>query len=142
MAAPASGFDVQRVVWSAAIVVFLALAVGAPVQILRAQADKERAEKASAASDAPAATPDATGTATVKMVSISFRPADLAVRKGTEVVFENDDVAPHTVTAADGGPIDSGTLGPRKVFRLVINEPFEYVCLIHPNMKGKVVLSG
>jgi plastocyanin len=41
-----------------------------------------------------------------------------------------------------GGAIDSGTLAPRKVFKLVINEAFEYVCLIHPNMKGKVVLSG
>ena len=27
-------------------------------------------------------------------------------------------------------------------FKLVINEPFEYVCLIHPSMKGKIVLSG
>lgn len=139
MAAPASKVDVQRVVWSAAIVVFLALAVGAPVQILRAQADKDKAERAAAGA---AATPDATGTATVKMVSISFQPSELAVRKGTEVVFENDDVAPHTVTAVEPGGVDSGTLGPRKVFKLVINEPFEYVCLIHPSMKGKVVLSG
>ena len=141
MAAPASKLDVQRAVWSAALLVFLALAVGAPVQIVRAQSAKDKAQKAAAApsSPAPAGT---TGTATVKMVSISFQPGQLEVRKGTEVVFENDDVAPHTVTAVGGGAIDSGTLTPRKVFKLVINEPFEYVCLIHPSMKGKIVLSG
>jgi plastocyanin len=141
VAAPASKVDVQRAVWSVAIVVFLALAVGAPVQILRAQADKDKAKKAATGQASPAATPDATGTSRVKMVSISFQPGQLAVRKGTEVVFENDDVAPHTVTASDGG-IDSGILNPRKVFKLVINEPFEYVCLVHPSMKGKVLLSG
>jgi plastocyanin len=133
---------VQRAIWSAACLVFLALAIGAPVQMARAQADKNSGKNkaAQASSSTPAA--DATGTAVVKMVSISFRPSELAVRKGTEVVFENDDVAPHTVTAVGGGAIDSGTLAPRKVFKLVVNEPFDYVCLIHPSMKGKVVLSG
>jgi len=139
--ASGSKLDVQRAVWSVALLVFLALAVGAPVQIARAQSAKDKARQAATApsSPAPAGT---TGTATVKMVSISFQPSQLEVRKGTEVVFENDDVAPHTVTAVGGGAIDSGTLTPRKVFKLVINEPFEYVCLIHPNMKGKIVLSG
>jgi plastocyanin len=137
-AKPASSHGVQRAVWTVAVLAFVALAIGGPVQIVRAQAEKNRAEKAST----EAATPDASGTATVRMVSISFQPAELAVRKGTEVVFENDDSAPHTVTAVGGGAIDSGTLSPRKVFRLVVNEPFEYVCLIHPSMKGKIVFSG
>ncbi len=141
MVASGSKLDVQRVVWSVAIVVFLALAVGGPVQILRAQADKDKAQNAASGANTAAAA-DAGGSATVKMVSISFQPGQLAVRKGTEVVFENDDVAPHTVTAVGGGAIDSGTLNPRKVFKLVINEPFEYFCVIHPSMKGKVVLSG
>jgi plastocyanin len=136
---PAAKVGVERAAWSVACLVFVALAVGGPVQMARAQADKNKASKASASTAALAGT---TGTATVKMVSLSFQPGELAVRKGTEVVFENDDVAPHTVTAVGGGAIDSGTLAPRKVFKLVINEAFEYVCLIHPNMKGKVVLSG
>jgi plastocyanin len=136
--APAAKAGFERAAWSVACLVFVALAVGAPVQMARAQANKNTAGKASGSSAPSAGT---TGTATVKMVSLSFQPGELAVRKGTEVVFENDDVAPHTVTAV-GGKIDSGTLAPRKVFKLVVNDPFEYVCLIHPNMKGKVVLSG
>ena len=140
MSAPASKLGPQRAVWSVAILVFLALAIGAPVQMVRAQSAKTKAQKAAAVAPSPAA--GATGTATVKMVAISFQPGQLEVRKGTEVIFENDDVAPHTVTAVGGGAIDSGTLTPRKVFKLVINEPFEYVCLIHPSMKGKIVLSG
>jgi plastocyanin len=134
VATPAS-HGLQRAVWTVAVLVFLALAIGGPVQMVRAQAEKEKAENASAAADA-------TGTAIVKMVAISFQPGELAVRKGTEVLFENDDSAPHTVTAVGGDAIDSGTLTPRKVFRLVVNEPFEYVCLIHPSMKGKIVFSG
>jgi plastocyanin len=130
--APAPKVDVQRAVWTVVVAIFLALAVGAPVQMARAQADKPYRKSAGAAA----------GAAKVTMVAISFRPADLAVRKGTEVVFENDDVAPHTVTAAAGGAVDSGTLGPGKVFKLVINERLEYVCLIHPSMKGKVLLTG
>lgn len=132
----------QRAVWTVLVAGLLALAAGGPVQILRAQADK--ADKDAAEQPAPAGEepPETAGSATVSMVAISFRPATLTVRRGTEVVFENDDVAPHTVTAAGGGPVDSGTLGPGKVYRLVINEPLEYLCLIHPSMKGKIVFTG
>ena len=66
----------------------------------------------------------------------------MTIARGTEVLFDNDDVAPHTVTAEGGGPIDSGVLNPGKTFRLVINEPFDYFCAIHPQMKAKVLLTG
>lgn len=129
MAPPRVG--AQRVVWSLAALVFMGLAVGAPVQMVRAQ----RA-RASASTGADA------GSVKVSMVALSFRPADLAVRKGTEVVFENDDVTVHTVNGANGGPVDSGSLAPRKVYKVVINEVLDYVCLIHPSMRGKIILTG
>jgi plastocyanin len=125
--------DVQRGVWVVVVAAFLALAAGAPVEMLQFRADRNAAKRASAAGP---------GSAKVTMVSLTFQPAQLAVRKGTEVVFENDDVAPHTVTAATGGAFDSGTLNSRKVFKLVVNDTIEYVCLIHPSMKGKIVLTG
>ena len=127
--------DIQRAVWSVAVLVFAALAIGAPVQMVRAQRARDAA--ASGAGAASVAT-----SVKVSMVALSFRPAQLAVRKGTEVLFENDDVTVHTVNGANGGPVDSGSLPPRKVYKLVVNEVLEYVCLIHPTMRGKIILTG
>jgi len=78
---------------------------------------------------------------TVTMAQIAFKPTTLTVARGAEVLFVNKDIAPHTVTQ-DGGSIDSGVLNPGKTFTLKVNDAFEYVCTIHPNMKAKVVLSG
>ena len=78
---------------------------------------------------------------TVVMAQIAFNPKTLTAAKGSEVVFENKDVAPHNVTA-DDPKIASGTIAPGKTFRLVVQQPFEYRCTIHPGMDAKVVLAG
>jgi plastocyanin len=78
---------------------------------------------------------------TVVMAQIAFNPKTLTAAKGSEIVFENKDVAPHNVTA-DDPKIDSGTIAPSKSFRLVVQQPFEYRCTIHPGMDAKVVLAG
>ena len=78
---------------------------------------------------------------TVVMAQIAFNPKTLTAAKGSEVVFENKDVAPHNVTA-DNPKISSGTIAPGKAFRLVVQQPFEYRCTIHPGMDAKVVLAG
>jgi plastocyanin len=86
--------------------------------------------------DAEAATAD-----TVEMSDIKFKPATITVAQGTELVFDNKDAAPHTVTADDGS-IDSGIIDPGKAFRLKVSEPFEYHCEVHPAMKAAVELEG
>jgi plastocyanin len=78
---------------------------------------------------------------TVVMAQIAFNPKTLTAAKGSEVVFENKDVAPHNVVA-DNPKVDSGTIAPGKAFRLVVQQPFEYQCTIHPGMKAKIVLAG
>ena len=78
---------------------------------------------------------------TVVMAQIAFNPKTLTAAKGSEVVFENKDVAPHNVTA-DDPKISSGTIAPGQTFRLVIQQPFDYRCTIHPGMDAKVVLAG
>lgn len=125
--------DARRLIWTAIVLVLLGLAVAGPMQMLRAQADKEK-EKASA-EESPA------GGAEVRMAGLAFSPARLAVRRGAAVTFRNDDVAPHTVTADSGAP-DSGTIPPGRTFTLVIREPLEYHCEIHPAMRAEVVFSG
>jgi plastocyanin len=89
---------------------------------------------------AAASAPAAGGTATVAMAGLKFSPATLSVRKGTTVVFDNDDVAPHTITS-QGDTIDSGVLNPGKSFSLVVTAGFKYRCTIHPFMTASVVVA-
>jgi plastocyanin len=132
----------QRVVWTAIVGFFALLAVLAPAKIIREQNrnDEPVAEQPTAASAASGTKKVATGTQ-VTMEGLKFRPGDLVVDKGATVRFENKDVAPHTVTAKDGSS-DSGVLNPGQTFELVVDEPFDYVCTIHPSMKASIELSG
>jgi plastocyanin len=114
----------RRPIGLAVTAVWAAFAVAAPVVIVERQAR----------SGGPLS-----GGSTVVMAQIAFKPSTLVVRKGTEVLFVNRDVAPHTVTAASQG-IDSGTINPGRSFRLVVAEAVEYVCTIHPFMKAKLLL--
>jgi plastocyanin len=118
----------SRVVWSILVPFCVILAVLAVVTIVR-----ERSPEAGVAADVDAGT--------VVMENTKFAPVDVSVAKGTEVVFDNKDVAPHTVTADDGSN-DSGIIDPGGAFRLVVNESFSYHCEIHPSMKADVRLEG
>ncbi|HJW62601.1 MAG TPA: plastocyanin/azurin family copper-binding protein, partial [Actinomycetes bacterium] len=80
------------------------------------------------------------GGGTVKMAGLSFAPGTLTVARGTTVVFDNDDTAPHTVTARSGG-VDSGVLDPGKQFSLAVTDGFDYFCSIHPSMTAKIAVT-
>jgi plastocyanin len=123
--------DVRRVVWIVVVLFIAGLGVAGPVVMFRE--NRPKGEPAAAAEAA-------TGTE-VHMAGLEFAPATLTVAKGTKVLFDNDDVAPHTVTA-DSGSVDSGTLPPGTSFELVVNEPLTYHCDIHPSMKATLQLSG
>ena len=127
--------DGRRLLWVGVVVVFLVLAVAGPAAMVRENRPAEQAQAAAAGGGGAVAAP------VVRMENIAFVPATLTVDRGTEVLFENKDVAPHTVTA-QAARIDSGTLGPGKSFRLVVNQPLDYVCTIHPSMTAKILLSG
>ena len=79
------------------------------------------------------------GGGTVKMAGLSFAPGTLTVAS-TTVVFDNDDTAPHTVTARSGG-VDSGVLDPGKQFSLAVTDGFDYFCSIHPSMTAKIAVT-
>ena len=128
--------DGRRLLWVGVVVGFLVLALAGPVKIVRANRPAEQAQAASDGGGGGAA-----AAPVVRMENIVFVPATLTVDRGTEVLFENKDVAPHTVTA-QAAQIDSGTLGPGKSYRLVVNQPLDYVCTIHPSMTAKILLSG
>ena len=125
-------------VWWLVVVLMAGLAVAGPVIMIRDQ----RAGDAPAAPAAEGAQPvaAAAGGSTVRMAGLNFAPGDLTVARGTTVVFDNDDTAPHTVTARSGG-VDSGVLDPGKQFSLAVTDGFDYFCSIHPSMTAKIAVT-
>lgn len=78
---------------------------------------------------------------TVRIVTMQFEPAELVVKRGTRVVWVNDDLFPHTVTARDGA-FDSGSIGASSSWAYVTTQPgtYEYVCTLHPTMQGRLIV--
>lgn len=75
-------------------------------------------------------------------------PADysqnvITVNVGETVTWENQDAVLHTATAVDG-TFDSGFLDQGESFSYTFTEvgEFEYFCLPHPWMRGKVIVEG
>jgi plastocyanin len=56
------------------------------------------------------------------------------------LTWKNSDSFPHTATAA--GKFDTGPIAPGKSVSKKMDQAgeFDYVCSIHPTMKGKVVV--
>jgi plastocyanin len=126
-------------VWRLVVVVMIGLAMAGPVIIVRDQLAGDTAAAPTAAEGAqPVAA--AAGGGTVRMAGLSFAPGTLTVARGTTVVFDNDDTAPHTVTARSGG-VDSGVLDPGKQFSLAVTDGFDYFCSIHPSMTAKLAVT-
>ena len=78
---------------------------------------------------------------TVTIDGVEFRPAMVTVNNGDVVVWQNRDPVPHTATAKDAG-LDSGDIGASGVFRFTATRAgrIDYVCTLHPTMKGVVVV--
>jgi plastocyanin len=126
-------------VWLLVVVVMVGLAVTGPLIMVRDQvADDPPAAPTAAEGAQPVAA--AAGGGTVKMAGLSFAPGTLTVARGATVVFDNDDTAPHTVTARSGG-VDSGVLDPGKQFSLAVTDGFDYFCSIHPSMTAKIAVT-
>lgn len=71
---------------------------------------------------------------------MAFKPSRLDVAVGDTVVWTNQDVVPHSATAK--GTWDTGTLSQGQSGSYVAKAAgeFEYVCTLHPGMKGALVV--
>jgi plastocyanin len=118
------------------VLLFLVFAAAGPVVIVWERLGADAGTGAAAEEGGGAG-----GGNTVGMAGLKFQPGSLTVAKGTTVVFDNDDTAPHTVTARSGGT-DSGVIDPGKSFSLVAASSFDYFCSIHPSMTAKLVVTG
>ena len=77
----------------------------------------------------------------VSIDNFAFAPATLTVAAGTTVTWTNRDEEPHTVAASDGS-FHSPGMGTGATYSHTFSAPgtFEYVCSIHPMMRGTVVV--
>ncbi|MGE5661852.1 MAG: cupredoxin domain-containing protein [Ignavibacteriales bacterium] len=79
----------------------------------------------------------------------AYEPNPLHVKVGSKITWTNDDKTTHTATSGTitsneyGKIFDSGYLSKGKSFTFVFDQPgeFEYFCLLHPTMIGKIVVS-
>jgi plastocyanin len=78
----------------------------------------------------------------VSMAGLEFAPAVIEVKVGESVDWINDDSVGHTVTALDGS-FNSGVMGVGDSFTQTFETPgtFDYLCAIHPTMKGTVTVT-
>ena len=95
------------------------------------------------ASTAKPSTPSSK-TVQVSIHLYKFTPATVSVHPGDTVEWKNDDTVDHTVTATGSGnpAFDSGTLKNGQIFRYVAKTKgtYDYICTIHPYMKGQVIV--
>ncbi len=103
-------------------------------------AGERPADGSGSAADGGASAPsETTSSEVVEIRSFAYEPADIEVPMGTELAWVNRDPAPHTAT---GDGFDTGELGQDARGTVTFTETgtFEYLCTIHPAMRGRVTV--
>jgi len=79
--------------------------------------------------------------AQVKIDNFTFGPGKISIAKGSAVTWTNEDDIPHTVVLTALG-VRSKTLDTEKAFTYQFDKAgtFAYICGLHPNMHGQVVV--
>jgi plastocyanin len=93
------------------------------------------------------ATTEAPARVAVSLTDFQFNPANITLSKGSTVQWTNDDSAGHDVTKAGGAGPDfksgaAGGLATGDTFEHTFDTTGEidYVCTVHPRMKGKIIV--
>jgi plastocyanin len=73
----------------------------------------------------------------------TFIPSEITVAPGTTVTWVNNETMPHTVVDQNKG-FRSKTLAKEGTFSFTFTTAgdYNYLCSIHPNMKGKVIVKA
>lgn len=82
-------------------------------------------------------------TSSVTISNLTFNPSDISVKKGTKVTWTNNDSVAHTVEFDSTNVQDSGTLNNGDTYSLTFNKEgtFDYICGLHPQMRGTVIVT-
>jgi plastocyanin len=82
------------------------------------------------------------GGAVVTLQNIKFNPAEVTIKVGNSVTWTNDDSVGHDVNGDGFSSGDPGGLQGGDTFQHTFDTAgsFDYVCQVHPGMKGTVVV--
>jgi plastocyanin len=74
--------------------------------------------------------------------NFAFKPATLTVKRGTKVVWINDDDVPHLIVNTEGKFKPSSLLDTNQRFSATLTAPgtYKYFCSLHPQMQGTIVV--
>ena len=80
----------------------------------------------------------------VSIQNFAFSPAVVTVRTGTTVTWTNHDEEPHTVvfTGPPGARSKALQMGDSFSYTFTAAGSFAYICSIHPQMHGGVMVTG
>jgi plastocyanin len=81
-------------------------------------------------------------TVEVRIANMAFVPAEITVHVGDTVAWVNADSFDHTATAVNGDWDLAIPVGATARFTVTKAGTFDYVCRIHPNMTGKIHVTG
>jgi alcohol dehydrogenase (cytochrome c) len=82
----------------------------------------------------------------VSIVDFAFQPGTIIVPPGTTVTWTNDGAQPHsatsTVSETNAVKFDSGILNPGQSYSFSFEKAgtYDYFCVVHPFMRGKVIV--
>jgi plastocyanin len=111
----------------------------------RAKPDPPAAKASPKPAEAKKAEPavSAAASSSVTIENFVYSPATVTVDEGDTVSWTNRDSAPHTATGS-GGTFNTGTLDEGQSGSATFPKAgsFAYICALHPNMKGTVVVTG
>lgn len=79
--------------------------------------------------------------AEIKIDNFAFGPGTLTVSPGTAVTWTNRDDIPHSVVEINN-LFHSPALDTNGTYSFTFNQPgtYDYVCGLHPHMKGKIIV--
>lgn len=79
----------------------------------------------------------------INIADLAFKDQNIKIKKGTKVVWTNNDQSAHTVNSSGpGGSLNSGLFSNGETFELVFNDAgaFDYHCEVHPFMEGSITV--
>jgi plastocyanin len=103
----------------------------------------EGADSGGGGGESTSAASSTASASSVSMAGRAFSPGTVTIAAGGSVTFRNDDDRAHTITA-DDGTFDSGPIGEGGTWKRTFKQggTFSYLCAIHPEMTGEVVVKG
>ena len=128
-------------------ILVLALIIGGVILLTKSSDSKDSSMNSMDMSTKSATNADDSSAVATDKVSIegfNFSPATIKIKKGTTVTWTNQDSVAHNVHETDGksGPMsDSLKKGDTYTFTYSETGTFKYICSIHPDMKGTVIVT-